>query len=58
VLSALRAAGPRRFRSFKIAPANPPWSLRPRKVSTSSACRQSVAWSPRRGAASSRCARP
>ncbi len=32
-----RAPGQRRFQSFMISPAKPPWSLRPRKVSTSSA---------------------
>ena len=39
-----RAPGQRRFQSFRISPANFPCSLRPKKVSTSSARRQSVAW--------------
>src|SRR5262249_55720470 len=44
-----RAPGQRRFQSFRISPANLPWSLRPKKVRTSSARRQSVAWRERRG---------
>src|SRR5207247_10526791 len=35
-----RAPGQRRLQSFRSSPAKRPWSLRPRKVSTSSARRQ------------------
>jgi hypothetical protein len=41
-----RAPGQRRFQSFRISPANFPWSLRHKKVRTSSARRQSVAEEP------------
>src|SRR5439155_5096057 len=37
-----RAPRQRRFHSLRISPVKPPWSLRPRKVNTSSARRHSV----------------